>query len=114
FQTPSAAPPNAPLLRTSVRLFRCPADPAPTTVVPSQAFPTLVLATGNYCGTAGTQGPGKVGVLHELSRVRLTDVTDGTSQTFMLGERLNQPDTGLGAFTSGWYGQLATDTAYLP
>ena len=110
---PSALPPNAGMLSYSMKIFRCPSDPAPTTVIASAAFPSLQLATGNYCGCAGAQGLGLAGVLYELSRVRLTDITDGTSNTFMLGERINQPDTGLGSFTSGWYGQLATDTRYL-
>jgi prepilin-type N-terminal cleavage/methylation domain-containing protein/prepilin-type processing-associated H-X9-DG protein len=114
FKTPSAMPPNDQLLSTSLRLFRCPADPAPQTVTLSAGSQNLLLATGNYAGSAGAQGLGKVGVLHELSRVRLTDITDGTSNTFMLGERLNQADFGFGAYTSGWYGQLATNTGYLP
>jgi prepilin-type processing-associated H-X9-DG protein len=111
---PSALPPNTRQLAYSPQGFHCPSDPAPPTVVASPSLPSLQLATGNYCGSAGAQGLGLAGVLHELSRVRLTDITDGTSNTFMIGERINQPDTGFGPFTSGWYGQLATDTRYLP
>jgi prepilin-type N-terminal cleavage/methylation domain-containing protein len=110
----SAVAPNVGRLSYPLQGFRCPSDPAPQTVVASASFPSLQLATGNYCGSAGAQGLGLPGVLHELSQVRLTDITDGTSNTFMVGERVNQADTGLGSFTSGWYGQLATDTRYLP
>jgi prepilin-type N-terminal cleavage/methylation domain-containing protein/prepilin-type processing-associated H-X9-DG protein len=110
---PSAVGPNVRLLAISLQGFRCPADPAPPMVTASARFP-FQLATGNYCGTSGARGLGRPGVLYELSRVRLTDITDGTSNTLMLGERINQPDTGLGAFTSGWYGQLATGSAYPP
>jgi prepilin-type N-terminal cleavage/methylation domain-containing protein len=110
----TAAAPNVPLLAHSLPGFRCPSDPAPATVVASASFPSLLLATGNYCGSAGAEGLKKPGVLYHRSHVRLTDVLDGTSNTFMVGERINQPDAGLGAFTSGWFGYLATDTQYLP
>ena len=114
FNQPSAQPPNVQHLAKFLNGFRCPSDAAPETVVASKSFPNLQLATGNYCGSGGAQGLGKAGVLHEISKVRLTDITDGTSNTFMLGERLNQADTGFGAYTSGWYGQLATGTSYVP
>lgn len=110
----SAAGTNVPTLAYSLRGFRCPADPAAETVVASQSFPSFRLATGNYCGSAGAQGLGIPGVLYEFSQVRITDITDGTSNTLLVGERRNQRDTGLGAYTSGWYGLLATDTQYLP
>jgi prepilin-type N-terminal cleavage/methylation domain-containing protein/prepilin-type processing-associated H-X9-DG protein len=108
----SAAGSNARLLSYPLAGFRCPSDIAPETVVPSDSFADLRLATGNYCGSAGLAW--NRGVLYIFSEVRLGDITDGLSSTFLVGERMNQPDTGQGAYTSGWYGQLATETQYLP
>jgi len=53
-------------------------------------------------------------VLYELSNVRFRDITDGQSNTFLVGERVNQSSVAAGSFTSGWYGHIASPTGYLP
>jgi prepilin-type N-terminal cleavage/methylation domain-containing protein len=86
--------------------WQCPSDPGPERISGPSSLPSRKLATGNYCGSNG--------VLRELSAVRLAEILDGTSNTFLVGERVNQPDTGFGAFTSGWYGHLANTVDYFP
>ena len=44
----------------------------------------------------------------------MAHILDGTSNTFLIGERLNQRGTGAGAITSGWYGHLASGGIYFP
>jgi hypothetical protein len=46
-----------------------------------------------------------------MSTVRFRDVTDGLSQTLMLGERaIVSDDASARPFTSSWFGTLATTT----
>ena len=61
-------------------------------------------ATTNYFGVMGTQGewlsatnkPTLDGILHSCSEVATSDVLDGTSNTFIAGERPNVFDLVLG------------------
>ncbi|RPI88881.1 MAG: DUF1559 domain-containing protein, partial [Planctomycetaceae bacterium] len=97
---------NLRLIATTVPLYRCPSEPASERVhVVSTDHEPYDLASGNYCGSEG--------VLSPMSRVRLTDIHDGRSQTLMLGERMVQSgEKGALPFTSAWCGQVAFADEY--
>jgi len=74
--------------QTPISIFRCPSDIGPPNVAEQGDF-----AVSNYRATAGTLTtfayPAEAdlgGVLFQNSRVRITDIVDGTSNTTMLGE----------------------------
>jgi len=97
---------NLPLIARAISLWRCPAE---TSADQIQAFPLdhspFPLASGNYCGSEG--------VLAAMSRVRISDIRDGTSRTLILGERMVQSgDNGALPFTSAWCGQAAFADVY--
>jgi prepilin-type N-terminal cleavage/methylation domain-containing protein/prepilin-type processing-associated H-X9-DG protein len=103
------------------KIYTCPSDPRG-----GQACPAAVagLPPGNdqaitsYLGNAGTIGndgtyggtattPGQYnGVLHYDSQNRITDITDGTSNTIMVGERPPSQDLNFGWWFAayGWDG----------
>ncbi|HEV3003937.1 MAG TPA: DUF1559 domain-containing protein, partial [Pirellulales bacterium] len=84
---------SAQLLVTRLPIFVCPSDPAPplweANSGPPNFSPLATVAEANYVGMFGTTDPGTVGdgVLFRNSWIQLRDITDGTSQTLMGGER---------------------------
>lgn len=88
---------------TVVNAFLCPADRAPkfTTYTPPKTNATFFFAANSYVANSGLQGfptnqMDQLGVMFINSTVRFTDIGDGTSNTFMLGER-NRLDPNLDA-----------------
>jgi prepilin-type N-terminal cleavage/methylation domain-containing protein/prepilin-type processing-associated H-X9-DG protein len=82
-------------IQTMVKVYLCPSD-----LPPAGAFPisdatgaTVALAApSSYAATVGPDAtdvadPTGLGVFYRNSRTRLTDITDGTSQTVMIGDR---------------------------
>lgn len=92
--------PNIALGRSVIPTFRCPSDPAPNTfTVTDGSGNDYELATANYVGIFGYGSitmhagqPQQRGLLYRNSNARIRDVTDGTSQTIMVGERMHHHD----------------------
>ena len=99
--------PHATYRATPLAIFGCPADPrtpGPTTKYTKEGAPFAMTA---YLGVMGQTLLSEDGVLYSDSKVKVADVTDGTSSTLLVGER--PPDV---SETMGWCyagaGQLGT------
>ena len=105
FNLPVEHPLNARGRIASLSVFRCPSDPSiPTWQVdtgPPNNTPICSIAVANYVGVFGTTEPGVDGdgMFFRNSQINLRDITDGTSNTLMVGERsmLLGPATWAGA-----------------
>jgi prepilin-type processing-associated H-X9-DG protein len=86
---------RAPAIQTVVPAFLCPADvvpPLPFLLTDATFARVALAAPSSYMATVGpdaseADGPGGEGVFYRNSRTRLTDITDGTSNTILLGDR---------------------------
>jgi prepilin-type N-terminal cleavage/methylation domain-containing protein/prepilin-type processing-associated H-X9-DG protein len=83
-------------IMTPIKLFSCPADGRADGI--HSTHDGLRVALTDYLGVSGLNYLTGDGVLYWGSRVRLTDITDGTSNTLMVGERPPSPD-----FWYGWW-----------
>jgi len=87
--------PNSPAIQTVVKVYLCPSDlPPPSAFAVPDAFGNAVAraAPSSYAACVGgdeseTDGPSGLGIFYRNSRTRMTDVSDGTSSTIMVGER---------------------------
>jgi prepilin-type processing-associated H-X9-DG protein len=95
---------------TPVPLFVCPAE---ARQIGGLQYNVLWGLT-SYQGVAGTSLWRKDGILNKDLSVRFTDVTDGTSNTLMIGERPPGPDGMFGAWYSNWGNTLCSLAAILP
>ncbi len=84
-------------IKTVVRHYICPSDDR--TLQP-QIAPTLAtpVALMSYLGVSGQNGTSKDGVFFQDSKVRILDISDGTTNTLLLGERPPSRD-----FRFGWW-----------
>jgi prepilin-type processing-associated H-X9-DG protein len=97
---------------TPLPLFICPSDPMETTWTAyrlgadgTPGAPICDVAGANYIGVFGTTDPGAIGdgVFFRNSRIGLKHITDGSSKTFLVGERSEKlgDATWVGAVTGG-------------
>jgi prepilin-type N-terminal cleavage/methylation domain-containing protein/prepilin-type processing-associated H-X9-DG protein len=92
-----SVPPHAGL-GTVIRTYGCPADSR--TLVPASF--SLPIALTSYLGVEGLNQFTKDGMLFLDSKVRISDVIDGASNTLMVGERPPSGDLRLGWWYAGW------------
>ena len=101
--TPSGlpySPPHDTILATVVPAFGCPADPRVLTR--QLAAGQIPVALTSYLGVVGINQSRRDGVLFVDSAVRFADITDGSSQTMLFGERPPSADLIYGWWYRGW------------
>lgn len=86
-------------LSTHMPIFTCPADNRVRQVAD---FASIQIAFTSFQGVGGIDHTSKDGVLYLDSRVRLGEITDGISNTLMVGERPPSADLALGWWYAGW------------
>jgi prepilin-type N-terminal cleavage/methylation domain-containing protein/prepilin-type processing-associated H-X9-DG protein len=130
FDLPITDPANDAARRTPIKLYLCPSDTDFRLIEvttcgspPSKSNTPTVLTDAAVCSYVGCLGGGKAGnpdygtyeyqpftgVFHRNSKIRIADITDGTSSTVGIGERNS------GFVESGWAGVVpGEETVYNP
>jgi prepilin-type N-terminal cleavage/methylation domain-containing protein/prepilin-type processing-associated H-X9-DG protein len=92
---------NYPALGQALAVFTCPSDPrGPTAKVPPGE--TLMIGFTWYLGNSGTTSRASDGLIFINSQIKMATVGDGTSNTFLVGERPPSADLWFGWWFAGW------------
>jgi prepilin-type processing-associated H-X9-DG protein len=96
---------NSAAIQTMIPAYLCPSDAPPTsafTVTDATGTTITTAAPSSYAATVGPDAsdvadPTGQGVFYRNSRTKFTEITDGTSQTVMIGERAWSDSKGIWA-----------------
>ena len=113
--------PNAALFSTNMKKYQCPSDPNSQSTVNNSNYlgvqgggpPTGVGAPP--CSTqAGQRVFFQNGVIYANSKTRFGDITDGTTNVFLVGESRYMPTPNMrgDGFHAGWSSCLKADSAF--
>jgi len=80
------------------KMYTCPADGRGTQVYPGPPAGIVDQALTTYLGNSGTTATSFDGLLYYASKIRLTEIIDGSSNTLLVGER--PPNSNV---EFGWY-----------
>jgi len=106
------------LVQTPLTVFRCPSDDVlelnKDRKFTNAEYGNIAAGTSSYVANAGTRwstanqwisnGRDPWGVIFASSRIRISDITDGTSNTFLLGERESNDGAGVWVGTRNYNG----------
>jgi len=101
--------PANPALGVPMKIYTCPIDYRGPLLTNYPGIGPIGLTM--YLGSCGTTGTSNDGVLYADSKVRLTEITDGTSNTIVAGERPPSSDLIFGWWFAGygWDGRGSAD-----
>jgi prepilin-type N-terminal cleavage/methylation domain-containing protein/prepilin-type processing-associated H-X9-DG protein len=92
---------NYPALGTKMAVYNCPSDyrGAQATFLPSD---NLTIGFTGYLGVSGTTTLNRDGIMLVNNMTKIAQITDGTSNTLLAGERPPSADLEFGWWFAGW------------
>ena len=113
--------PNSDLFKLNLPKFQCPSDPNSQSTVNNSNYLGVQgggPATGVGSAPCSTQLAQRVffqnGVIYINSRTRIADITDGTTNVFLIGESRYMPTPNMrnDGFHAGWASSVKADNAF--